>query len=170
MAENDNDEVVAASNKGARWLLWGGAALLVVAIAVGATLWFLTRDDESSAPEEAGAETSEQSTGKAPALYFPLKPAIVVNFESRGRVRFLQASVTVMARDQAIIDGVQEHLPLIRNRLVLMFGGEIYEELQTDEGRELLRQKSREAIDEILRQEIGKTGIEQVLFTSFVMQ
>lgn len=170
MAENDNDDVAAASKKGPGWLLWGGAALLVVAVAVGATLWFLTRGDAAPATEEAEAATPEQANGKAPALYFPLKPAIVVNFESRGRVRFLQASVTVMARDPFIIDGVQEHLPLIRNRLVLMFGGEIYEELQTDEGRELLRQKAREAIDEILRQEIGKTGIEQVLFTSFVMQ
>ena len=61
-------------------------------------------------------------------------------------------------------------MPLIKNRLVMLFGGEVYEELQTDEGRELLRQKALEAVKEITEQELGKSDIEQILFTNFVMQ
>jgi flagellar FliL protein len=52
----------------------------------------------------------------------------------------------------------------------MLFSGESYEELQTHEGKELLRQKSLTALQELLQQEVGKSDIEEVLFTSFVMQ
>lgn len=163
----DEDGIVQPPDGGVRrWWIVVLAALLLVAVVVAATLWILMRQQAS---ELAAATTTAVAEDPA-ALYFPLKPPIVVNFESEGRVRFLQADVTIMSRDPAVIAGVQTHLPLIRNRLVLMFGGEVYSELQSHEGRELLRQKALQAIDEILSQEIGKGGVEQVLFTSFVMQ
>ena len=36
---------------------------------------------------------------------------------------------------------------------------EVYEDLQTDEGRELLRQKALESIQAIMQQEIGKAEV-----------
>jgi flagellar FliL protein len=61
-------------------------------------------------------------------------------------------------------------MPMIRNALVLQFGGQVYADLQTAEGKELLRQQALENIQNLLQQEIGKPGVEQVLFTNFVMQ
>jgi flagellar FliL protein len=52
---------------------------------------------------------------------------------------------------------------------VMLLSGESFEKLQTDEGRVLLQQKLLTAIQEILQKETGKAGIEQVLFTGFVM-
>ena len=52
----------------------------------------------------------------------------------------------------------------------MLFGGEVYDELQTDEGKELLRQKALEVLQEIIKQEVGVNGVEEILFTSFVMQ
>ncbi len=147
------------------------AVLLLVGGSVLGTLFFFgvfEGDETTEAADEAA--TGEQLEVRQEAIYFPIKPPFIINFQARGRQRFLQVSVTVMSREMAAIDAVQAHLPLVKNRLVMLFSGEVYEELHTDEGRELLRQKALMAIQEILQQEIGSRGVEQVLFENFVMQ
>ncbi|MGK0501213.1 MAG: flagellar FliL protein [Oceanicoccus sp.] len=156
-------------------IIWIVAGVLALLVTVGGTLYLLGFFDSGSTDAEETDEGEEVAIKVVenmpqPAMYFPIKPAFIVNFPSRGRQRYLQAEVTVLTRDGDVFSAMQMHLPLIKNRLVMMFGGEMYEELQTDEGKELLRQKSLEAIQEIMQQEIGKPGIEEVLFTNFVMQ
>jgi flagellar FliL protein len=173
MAENIQDEESsdkAGSSGGKKKLIILIAiGALLITISVGGTLYFLGffNAEEASGEDVVPGEITEM---KEPAIYYPLKPPFIVNYQSRGRQRFLQVSVTVMAREQDAIDAIQMHMPLIKNRLVMLFSGEVYEELHTDEGRELLRQKTLMAIQTILQQEIGKPGIEQVLFENFVMQ
>ncbi len=141
--------------------------LLVVGTVAG-TLYFLgVFGDEEVVIEEV---EEDQQPSHAPAIYYPIKPAFIINFRVRGRQRLLQIAVTVMTREVDAVDAVQTHLPLIKNKLVMLFGGEVYEDLHTAEGRELLRQKTLEAVQDVLQQEIGKPGIEQVLFEDFIMQ
>lgn len=151
--------------------------VLVLAASVVGTLWMLGVFDsdeeevvEGEATEEMAAEEQAAASKPSPAMYFPIKPAFVVNFSSRGRQRYLQADVTIMTRDPDVFTALQTHLPLVKNRLVMLFSGQVYEELQTDEGKELLRQQSQEALQELLQQELGKGEVEEVLFTNFVMQ
>ena len=87
-----------------------------------------------------------------------------------ARRRKAKISLSVMTREPDTVDAVQTHLPLIKNSLVMLFSGELYEDLQTAEGRELLRQKTLMAIQDLLKEEIGKPGIDQVLFEDFIMQ
>lgn len=148
-------------------------ALLVLGGAVSGTLYMLGffEDDASTASEldpESG-EAAETSKPK-PAMYYPIKPAFTVNFPAKGRQRYLQVDVTVLTRDMDAYSALQTHSPLVKNRLVMLFSGEIYEDLQTHEGKELLRQKTLEALQDIMQQEIGRPGVEDILFTNFVMQ
>jgi len=146
--------------------------LLLLAGAGGGTLYFLGFFDGDDSVEQADEEVIDENVVEKPpsALYFPIKPAFVINFQSRGRQRYLQTDVILMTREPTMFTGLQEHLPLIKNRLVMLFGGQVYEVLQTDEGRELLRQDALVAVKEIMEQEMGKSDIEQILFTNFVMQ
>jgi len=126
---------------------------------------------EAEAVDEDGNPiVEEEEVEKGYAIYFPLKPPIIVNFQSRGRQRFLQADITLLTREDDVVDAIETHMPMIRNALVLKFGGQTYEDMQTEQGRELLRQESLEALQNIMLQEIDKTGIEKLLFTNFVMQ
>ncbi len=172
--DNENDKGSSESSGGGKkkLIIIVVVALLAIGGAVGGTLFMLGFFDSDGTAEEAAEEVVDENVVEkpAPAIYFPIKPSFIVNFQSRGRQRYLQTDVILMTRDPAMFTGLQEHLPLIKNRLVMLFGGEVYEELQTDEGRELLRQKALEAVKEITEQELGKSDIEQILFTNFVMQ
>lgn len=175
---NDNGKAAKRAPMGARTklIMLLAIGLLVIAGSIGGTLFLLgvfdgTDDEDTTVESDMTAMAEPAVVNKPrPAMYFPIKPAFIVNFPSRGRQHYLQVDMTVMTRDPDVFTGLQTHMPLVKNRLVMLIGGEVYEELQTDEGKELLRQKSMDALQEIMQQELGKTGVEQVLFTNFVMQ
>jgi flagellar FliL protein len=125
--------------------------------------------DDGAAELEEPEEPVEDGVKKL-AIYFPLKPPIIVNFQSRGRQRFMQVDISLMTRDDDVIEAIEIHMPMLRNSLVLKFGGQNYEELQTEEGRELLRTEALKELQDIIEREIGKPGIEKLLFTNLVMQ
>lgn len=146
-----------------------GLGLLTVLLSVGGTLVAVHLMQD---PEQGGEQATEESLEipERPAIYYPLNPPLVVNFSARGRQRLLQLEITLMMRDGSVINAIELHQPMIRNSLVLLIGGHTYEELQSAEGKELLRQKCLQEIQRLLKKEIGRPGIEQVLFTNFVMQ
>lgn len=119
----------------------------------------------------AGDEHAEAGkTAPAPALYFAFDPPFVVNFDDAEQVRFLQLQVQVMARDPAVIEAVQKHDPMIRNSLLLLLNGRDYQALMTRAGKEALRAECLKTVQELLKRETGKAGVEDLYFTSFVVQ
>lgn len=166
--ENTEAEAPSKSGKG-KLILLIVLGLVLVGGSVGGTLYFLGFFDPPPPTEEEIAV--EEAKGKPSAMYFPIKPPFVVNFQSRGRQRFLQTDVTIMTRDPEIFAAVQGHLPLIKNRLVMILGGGVYQDLQTHEGKELMRQQVHKGVQAVILDETGKEeGVEQILFTNFVMQ
>ena len=118
--------------------------------------------------EEHGEEGSAPASG--PAIYYAFDSPLVVNFEQDGAVRFLQVTVEVMARDQEVIAAVQQNAPLIRNNLMLMMSSLGYDDIMSREGKDKLRAAALEEVSAILKRETGKSGPEDLLFTSFVVQ
>jgi len=149
--------------------------LVIVAISVGGTLMALKFLKGQEPAERALEEENADDAGTpkppvAPAIYYPLKPPIIVNFEVKGRQRYLQAEIVLLIREDDVISAIELHMPMLRNSLIMLIGGQRYEEIQTAEGKELLRQQCLQEMQKIMEAEIGKPGIEQVLFASLVMQ
>lgn len=175
MAEAEQDQAGENQAKpkagGKKKLIILAAVLLgVIGISVGATLVALKFLAPAQEPAETAAAEEQAPPAPVPAIYYPLKPPIVVNFSVKGRQRYLQAELTLMTRDASVISTIELHQSMIRNALIMLIGGHSFEDLQTAEGKELLRQACLQEIQRLLQQEIGKPGIEQVLFTDFVMQ
>ena len=129
-------------------------------------------DHQPAAEEQAAADGEEESADHkpGPAIYIPIEPAFVVNFASQGKARFLQVTVEVMTRKPSVPDLVKQHLPVIRNNLMLLFSSQTYDVVSTLEGKEGLREEALSVIQDILEEETGDPGVEAVYFTSFVMQ
>merc|ERR1711988_865789 len=112
------------------------AVLLLIGAAVGATLFFLSGDDESEAGEEGG-EAAEEVVEEPdiPAQYIILKPEFVVSFQVGTRQRFLQANIEVMTRKQTVADALSLHEPMIRSNIIRILGEQNFKALRTPEGR-----------------------------------
>ena len=117
-----------------------------------------------------GEQGESENEVVAPAIYVALDPAFVVNFADGGKARFLQVTVEVMTRHKEVEEQVKNHMPVIRNNLVLLFSSQSYDTVSTLEGKEALREEALGVIQKIMEEETGDPGIEAVYFTSFVMQ
>ncbi len=121
-----------------------------------------------TAPVDEVKKTKDEPKG--PPQYLALDPPLVVSFEDRQAIRFLQVTVEVMARDEASIKAVTTHTPVIRNNLLMLMGGRTLSDLTSTEGKELLRTESLTEVQRILKQFDDKNDIEELYFTSFVVQ
>ncbi|PCJ21934.1 MAG: hypothetical protein COB04_01780 [Gammaproteobacteria bacterium] len=145
--------------------------IFVAVVGTGAGMYFFLQPKGAASTDGAGgADAAPVVVQKKEAIYHQMKPAFIVNFKADGKQHFLQVSLSVMARERDAIDAVRTHTPLLRNNLVLLFSTQNFTNLQTPEGKDVLRQLALEEVQGLVEQEIGRPGIEQVLFTNFVMQ
>jgi len=109
-------------------------------------------------------------TGEINILYFTLNPPFVVNFIGSGSASFLQVNIEGLTRNPLIKEDITTHMPHIRNNIVMLLSSQKYDDLITPEGKETLRMAVLAELKSILRKETDKDEIEDVYFTSFVMQ
>ena len=157
------------------------ALLVTIGIGVGSGSVYFLLSPSSGGEEEATEEVAESDDDEeeekeeeeeipATPYYFSLDPAFVVNFTGKSRAKFLQVNIDGMTRDGQIKEDITTHLPQIRSHIILLLSSKTYEDLNTPEGKEDLRKEILAVIKKILRKETGKSEIEDVYFTSFVMQ
>jgi flagellar FliL protein len=154
-----------AAPKGSKKKLMIIAAAVVV-VAGGGAAWFLMKPSATSADKAKHTHAI-----KLPALYSPMEPPFVVNFQTGGQARFLQLAVQVMTREPHVVEVLKSNDPAIRNDLLLMYGTQTIESVNNLEGKERLRAATLDAVRKVVAAEGGKPeSVEAVYFTSFVMQ
>jgi flagellar FliL protein len=128
--------------------------------------------EEAIAEEEELAEedAEEEEAPQAPALYTALDPPFVVSFDQEGGARYLQLTLQAMARNEETIAAVKQHAPAIRNSVLYKLSGYELEVLNTQAGKEQLRHDLLGAANEILTKNDVEHGIEELYFTSLVVQ
>lgn len=161
-------EAPARVARGKSWLVPVLISVIVAAVAGGGAAWFFV--SRASAPAE-GAESAEAEAEapKPPAIYTSIDPAFVVNLADE-EVRYLQVEIQVMSREPTVGDDLKTHMPMIRNRLLLLFSQQKSSELRTREDKERLQSAALQEVQAVLTEQTGKSAIEALLFTSFVTQ
>jgi len=155
-----------AAKSGKPWLLIAIIAV-VTAGAAGAGVWYFTRP----APADGKpAEHAKKSSVPAPAQYFAMEPPFVVNLTGNGNARYLQVEVQLMTRNAEAMALIQLHAPAIRARLLMLFAQQEAESLMSRAGKEALQKEALLEAKKLMIAETGKPSIDDLLFTSFVMQ
>ena len=126
-----------------------------------------------SPPSEQSAEDADGEEAKAmkPELYASLRPPLVVNFKDVfGDSHYMQITMEVMSRDQKAIDAIKEHIPVIRNGLILLYGASVYEEVVTTEGKKKMLDDGLAEIQKLMSSRTDDASIEALYFTSLIIQ
>jgi flagellar FliL protein len=157
-------QAAAPAQKKSKKLLFIAIGVVVLAAAGGGAAFFLSKGN-------APAKAASKEAVKAPALYLPMDPPFVVNFQAEQAVRYLQVTVQLMTREQETLQFLKSHDPIIRNDLLLLFGNQPYATISTVQGKEALRTQALETVRKAVAAEGGKADkVEAVYFTSFVIQ
>lgn len=154
----------APKKKGKGKLLLVGA--LIVLVAGGAGGYFMMKSGHG----KPGETTTADANRSKPAIYLQLDPAFVVNFQDDTALRFLQVGVNVMSHDADAIAAVKEADPEIRNALLMLFSAQDVKTLSDVKGKQKLQASALAEVQRILKEKIGRPGVDAVYFTSFIMQ
>src|SRR5690606_4170859 len=120
---------------------------------------------------DEGDEQAAERRALQPPIYLPLDPPLVVSFtDGAGRTRFMQLSLQAMAREQKAIDAVKTHSPALRNAFLFLISKRSVDELSTVEGKEKLRADMLTEAQSIMRENTGSVALEELYFTSLVIQ
>ncbi len=161
------DESQDKSDKPRKQLLSAALIALVAAAAAGGGVWFFTQKDAQHAKDAKDAA----ATKLAPAQYFALDPAFVVNLPaSYDGPRYLQVEVQLMSRDPLAIEAMKAHAPALRARLLMLFSQIQASQIADRAGREKLQAEALAEVQKVLKHETGKPYADELLFTSFVTQ
>jgi len=152
--------------RGKSWLIPLLVSVVAAAVAGGGAAWFFVSRATPAVTDPAAAAVEAP---KAPAQYIPIEPVFVVNLADE-EVRYLQVEIQVVTREPATAEAMKTHMPMIRNRLLLLFSQQKAAELRTREDKERLQAEALAEVQAVLTEQTGKPGIEALLFTSFVSQ
>ena len=140
-------------------------ALVLVGGSIGGTLLIVGGGDSAEAEVEEEVEVS-----RGDPSYVELKPAFTVNLAPEDPVGFLQISMQVLTFNDEVAEELEKHKPLIRNNLLVLFGQQKSAELRAPDGKERLQQSALETVQTIINEHGSGGEVDNVFFTSFVMQ
>lgn len=128
----------------------------------------------ASAGGEGAGGDAVAAVPAAPPKYYSMDPKFVVSFNNQTNARFMQFSLEIMSREDTVIKQVEEHMPVIRSSLLMLFGSQDYEVMVTREGKEKLLLDAMDDINTTLQKITGaaekKDLVEAAYFDSFVIQ
>jgi flagellar FliL protein len=179
--ETEVAEAVAADRRGLGKTIGLGVGLfLLVALAqlitgiVGClTLPGLMPGCTAREATAAGKAAPKPEKPRPPPIYQAFDPPLIVSFQDQGSIRFLQATVEVMARDEPSIEAVKTHMPVLRNNLLNILSDKRLAELTSRDGKEALRKECLAEVQKVLKANATKQQpliVEDLYFTSFVVQ
>lgn len=146
-----------------------GALVLVLAsalITVVATGMF---SKGGGGDEQLVAEEDKVNPFEA-VQYLQLEPEFIVNFGANAKPRYLMVDVSASTKEEEAITAIKQHMPVIRDKLLTLFGEQKAAELKTAEAKEKLRGEALASIQLVMEERYGSAAVDEVLFTRFVMQ
>ncbi|SBV36101.1 Flagellar basal body-associated protein FliL [uncultured Stenotrophomonas sp.] len=152
-----------------RSMLMVALIALIAAAAAGGGVWYFTQHQANGAP--AAATAPAKAAMPAPAQYFALDPAFVVNLNGPlDGPRYLQVEVQLMTRNPQALTALQTHAPAIRAQLLMLFSQVEPAQIADRAGREKLQQSALAEVQKLMTAETGSKAADDLLFTSFVTQ
>lgn len=141
------------------------AALL---IAGGGGWFYMTKMHEG---DDAGDEDKPKKKAKKGEkdIYVTLEPFVVNIRSSQEEENYLQVGFDVKVDTAETGDEVKKKMPSIRNKVLLLLSGKTTDELKTVEGKQKLNADIRKTFNDTLGYK-GEEGVQEVAFTSFVIQ
>ena len=108
---------------------------------------------------------------KISVQYIDLKPAFVANFGGPApKLKFIKADISLRVHSPEAAALIEQHMPLIRNEIVLLLSAQDEKEISTMQGQEKARLEALERVKKVLEDETGTAAAEDLLFTNFVLQ
>ena len=146
------------------WLIIMALALIIVTgAAIGGTYFFMSDDDQ------AAAEPAHAAPVPKPApVFVEIKPFTANLRDPRGRILYVRIALKV--EDDKAAEKLAEHMPQVRNRILMTIADTQADNLTSANGKQLLANSLQVAIARPFDEDEDAIGVQEVLFTDFIVQ
>lgn len=115
--------------------------------------------------EEDGEAAQKRS------VYHNISPPFVSNFGlSEKKLSYVKAEVALKVESESFLEKVKNNEALVRHEIVMLLSSQTSEQMRDPAAQENIRLTALSRVKEALAEEIGQTGVQDLLFTSFVVQ
>jgi flagellar FliL protein len=144
-------------------ILGGGGA--------GAAWYFLHGKADAEDHDDAPAKKKKGKKPAGPAIYEPVEP-FTVNLQpgESGADQYLQVAFSLQLADAETQEEVKKNMAKVRSRILLLLSSKHASDINTPEGKVQLAKDIMTALKEPFEDRGSDQEIEDVLFTSFIIQ
>ncbi len=168
MAQDPAVEVSAeAPKKSKKKLIIILAAVLVLTGVGGGAAWYFMHQGADHAKETKEAP-KENEAHKEPA--FVKLETFTVNLNPEDGEKYLQVDMTLNASSKEEADALEQHMPLVRNRVLMVLTSKKSSEISSMDGKKALGKELVTLVNQPFTAGAKPQKISDVFFTSFVIQ
>lgn len=129
------------------------------------------QQDMSEEDMEGEDADAEEEKPKAETSYVALEPEFTINYgRDKRRLRYLQTTISLEVSSNEAAMAVNEHSDAIRHEVIMLISQQSGEEVRSAQSRQKLQDELLQRLQALMKRETNKPLIENVLFTSFVVQ
>jgi|TARA_Y100001951_G_C11289093_1_gene270900 flagellar FliL protein len=155
---------MAESSGGSKKLLWVMIILVLLSSAGAAAAIYLVLDQRDS------GEAQQQTVELTPPVFTRIEPFTVNLADDRYGSRLLYTGITLRVGNEQSKTIIEEHMPQVRSRLLILLSGKQANELTSTEGKEELAQAIISRLNVPLSENQPPLDLREVLFTEFIVQ
>lgn len=149
---------------GAIILVGGGAGGAIYASQAG-----LISGGQHADPHANKPKLAMRSDGGREATYFEIEKNFTSNLADADG--FMQLSLGVSTYyDSRVLDNIKRHEVPIRSAVLMTLGDQSVDAIATPQGKKQLQKALKDTINHVLLEKEGFGGVDDVYFTSFVIQ
>ncbi|MDR5898742.1 flagellar basal body-associated protein FliL [Halomonas vilamensis] len=158
---------MAESSGGSKKLLWVMIILVLLSSGGAAAAIYMVMNQNGDGNT---AEAQVQQPERESPIFLDIEP-FTVNLESdRSGSRLLYTGITLRVGNEESKEILDEHMPQVRSRLLMLLSGKQVSELTSPEGKRALSQEIITTLNEPLTENQAPLDLREVLFTEFIVQ
>lgn len=157
---------MAETSSGSKKLLWIMIILVVLSSAGAAAAIYMVLDQRGTAE---GGEIQRVAERETP-VFTRIEPFTVNLADDRYGSRLLYTGITLLVGNEQSKTIIEEHMPQVRSRLLILLSGKQASELTSTEGKEELAQAIIGRLTVPLTENQPPLDLREVLFTEFIVQ
>jgi flagellar FliL protein len=144
------------------------AAVLLLAGGGGGAAWYFMHQGNSHGKDAKKEAEKEEAVHVEPA--FVKLETFTVNLNPEDGEKYLQVDITLSASSKEEAASLEEHMPLVRNRVLMVLTSKMASEISSMDGKKALSKEIAAQINQPFAVGAKPQKVSDVFFTSFVIQ
>ena len=158
---------MAEKSGGSKKLLWIMIILVLLSSIGAAAAIYMVIDQRDGGSEDA---EMQQAMEREPPIFMRIEPFTVNLADDSYGSRLLYTGVTLRVGNEESKAILEEHMPQVRSRLLMLLSGKQADELTSSEGKQQLAQAIVDRLNVPLTENQPPLDLREVLFYEFIVQ